>query len=176
MPLSMCAGVGVFLYGLFIADAPLYLHHDGVGVVTVSIDGQVVALLQEEGVRRLSMERGDRVVELAGARSARWELEGVAGLDEWLVVTNPDLCFAVVDVGPALRGAGDVSCDALDRTRVTCIYRRFPKRDVGGPIFDAADLPAPEARRLHTMWLAAPCSDIGELEAAELLADHLGCE
>jgi len=176
IPLSFCGGVGAFVYGGLVADAPVFVHHDGVGEVTVWVDGEAVAHLAEAGGTLLYVPRGDRVVEVTGARERRWVLDGANGLDEWLLPTNPDLCFAVVDVGRAQRGAGDVDCAALDATRVTCIYRRFPKRELGSfPIFAAKDLPAPGSRRLNTVWLAVPCHELHDVDSAVLLAEHLGC-
>jgi hypothetical protein len=172
---SLCMGFGVFAWLGLVADARLYLHHDDAGPITVLVDGEVVAEVDGPGATLLYLVRGDRVVEVMGARRGRWELEGVTGLDEWLIRTSPDTCFVVVDVSNALYGSEDGDCDDLDSARIMCIYRKFPRRDVGSPTFRSQDLPERQSSSLATLTLPVPCGELDEVQASTVLADHLGC-
>lgn len=174
--LSLPVGcMGALWLGL-VADSTLYIHHDGRGPVTVVLDGQEVATLDDAGVTWLELPRGDHELVLRGRDGAQtFELDGVSGLDEWMVRTNPNTCFAVVDVTRVMYGTDD-PCDHLDRARITCFHRDFPKRELGShPAFRVDDLPA-QSGRMETLWLDFPCNGpSAKPTAQELLAEELGC-
>ncbi|MCB9742113.1 MAG: hypothetical protein H6741_00600 [Alphaproteobacteria bacterium] len=182
MALSFVGGVLVFLYlGLF-AEPSFYVHHLGPQPATVLVDGVLLAELPGTGVTEIKVPRGEHELEiLVGEERQRWHLERVNGLDDQLLPTDPDTCFAVVDVSWALYGqrarhpdAG--LCDAdFSQARITCTYEGFPM-EVGGPRFTLDALPEQRSlSTLVTLTLPVPCAELDLIDASALLRAAVGC-
>lgn len=184
MALSFFGGLLVFLYlGLF-AEPTFYVHHVGDQPATVLVDGELLAELPGTGVTELKLPRGEHQLDIiVGEERQSWHLERVNGLDDQLLPTDPDTCFAVVDVSWALYEQSSFFSDDsgalcgadFDQARVTCVYEGFPM-EVGGPRFTLSELPEQRSMStLVTLTLALPCAEVDAIDASALLRAAAGC-
>jgi len=179
MACSMCGGV---LYavgkGVF-GKATIFVFHEGSESVEVWVDGALDTHITAPGITEVRLDRGDHRLELRGSQEQAWELPGMNGLDDYLVPTDPQTCFAVIDVTFALYEAGapdgDLCQEDMRSADIIDTYRTFP-REVGRPTFEVEDLPDRISSGTAVfLTLPLPCDAPDEPAGEELLRAHLGC-
>ena len=180
VPCGGAFAIGLALFG----SADISIHHDGRESIEVWVDGAPHSVVEQAGVSVVGLERGDHHIALHSSQGIQdFDLPRMTGLDDILIPTNPETCFAVLNVSYALYGSSGPFSDpegdicALDPETVDWIstISEFPAWEANNA-YDESELP--ESIDLGTpVFIALPfaCAEEDALNVAELLLAHLGC-
>lgn len=175
---ASCVGGGVVAIWMAVfGEASIYLYHQSSEPIEVWVDGALDTAITSAGVTVVRLSRGDHQMEIRGATKQAWDLPGMNGLDDYLIPTDPETCFAVVDVTYALYEYSEPEVDIckmdLDDARIIDTYRGFPM-EVGGPKFTVDELPE-RSSSVEFLTLPVRCDVIEAASGGALLRRHLGC-